>query len=247
MSRHDLSNSPALIKFYRGDGTDFQGRYLKDMMKWDMRKLEQDHAYIQTMFPLPEPSMIVGGSAPKIDYEVFKAFRKSPNLRRALYDSFSRILWFYGLRPKLNEEGHFETVEKNPDSWSNSTRSWNTQFDHNHLRITRIIRCLRVLGLEEEAQGFYEFLKENAARASKTSHMYWTRAAKRPLNVKPDLNIDEGSYHIVGDTFLKAYDKRLKEAGEKDKQYGKGNWTKTEEEEAEDEENWSQSEDEGLI
>jgi len=129
----------------------------------------------------------------------------------------------------------------------NSTRSWNAQFDHNHLRITRIIRCLRVLGLEEEAQAFYEFLKENAVRASKTSHMYWTRAAKRPLNVKPDLDIDEEKYHTVGDTFLKAYEKRLKEAEEKDKQYGKGNWTKTEEEEAENVESWSQSEDEDVI
>lgn len=77
--------------------------------------------------------------------------------------------------------------------------------------------------------------------------MYWTRAAKRPLNVKPDIDINEDTYHIVGDAFLKAYEKRLKEAEEKDKEYGKGNWTKTEEEEAEDEENWSQSEDEDLV
>ncbi|TVY40945.1 hypothetical protein LSUB1_G003104 [Lachnellula subtilissima] len=246
MNRHDLSNSPALIKFYRGDGTDFQGRFLEDMMKWDMRKLEQDHAYIQTMFPLPERR-----SAPKIDYEVFKAFRKSPNLRRALYDSFSRILWFYGLRPKLNEEGHFETVSPHRSPILSKripipgliARGRGT---HNSIIITSVSPALSAACVSSVSKKrrklFYEFLNENAVRASKTSHIYWTRAAKRPLNVKPDLNVDEESYHIVGDTFLKAYEKRLKEAGEKDKQYGKGNWTKTEEEE-----NWSQSEDEGLI
>ena len=53
-----LSTSSALIKFYRGDGPDFKGRYLEDMMGWDMKKLEQDHAYIQTMFPLPERKII---------------------------------------------------------------------------------------------------------------------------------------------------------------------------------------------
>ena len=179
------------------------------------------------------------------------------------------MLWFYGLRPKLDEDGRFfavsshrstslftiriwllvnkSQVEKNPDSWHQSARLWNKENDHNHLRITRIIRCLRILGLEAEAQALYEYLKENAVRASTTSHLYWKRAAERPLNVKPALDIDESDLHIVGDTFLKNYEKRKRDAEEKDKQYGKGKWAKTNEEEEEDEDSWSQSEDEDLV
>jgi len=77
--------------------------------------------------------------------------------------------------------------------------------------------------------------------------MYWKRAAERPLNVKPDLNIDESNMKLVGDKFLKDFEKRKRDAEEKDKNYGKGKWTKTKEEEAEDEETWSQSEDEAMM
>jgi hypothetical protein len=138
-------------------------------------------------------------------------------------------------------------VEKHPEAWHQSKRYWEKEKDHNHLRITRIIRSLRILGLEIEAQAFYEYLKENAVRTSKISHMYWKRAAERPLNVKPDLDVDESDFHIVGDTFLKNFEKRKRDAEEKDKNYGKGKWTKTEEEEEEDVENWSQSEDEAMM
>jgi hypothetical protein len=49
-----LSTSNALINFYRHDGPDFKGLYLEDIVQWDMKKLESDHSYIQTLFPLPE-------------------------------------------------------------------------------------------------------------------------------------------------------------------------------------------------
>ena len=40
----------------------------------------------------------------------------------------------------------------------NGSWHWLTPGNHNHLRITRIIKCLRLLGLEAEAQAFYEYL-----------------------------------------------------------------------------------------
>jgi hypothetical protein len=61
------------------------------------RDLEAEHDYIQTLFPIPETSMIVGRSAPIIDGEVFNAFRSRPELQARLKDAFNRILWFYGL------------------------------------------------------------------------------------------------------------------------------------------------------
>jgi hypothetical protein len=39
-----------------------------------------------------------------------------------------------------------------------SVRHWLSAGNHNHLRITRIIKCLRLLGLEADAQEFYQRL-----------------------------------------------------------------------------------------
>ncbi|KAF1998442.1 hypothetical protein P154DRAFT_524134 [Amniculicola lignicola CBS 123094] len=68
--------------------------------------------------------------------------------------------------------------------------NWAVYFDHNHLRITRILRCLRVLGLQEEAEAFYSALKWTyeypEVRINEKSMIFWTRAMKRPLSVSPD-------------------------------------------------------------
>lgn len=68
--------------------------------------------------------------------------------------------------------------------------NWWCGFNHNHLRITRIIRCLRILGLESEAQAFYQALVETkeiySGGPSETTYMFWRRAAKRPLEISPE-------------------------------------------------------------
>jgi hypothetical protein len=62
--------------------------------------------------------------------------------------------------------------------------------DHNHLRITRILRCLRVLGLQAECDAFFAALcgvyADPEIRIAKTSLEYWTRAVEAPLHVAPD-------------------------------------------------------------
>jgi hypothetical protein len=74
--------------------------------------------------------------------------------------------------------------------WRNSFRNWAVRFDHNHLRITRILRCLRVLGLQKECDAFFEALKnvfdDPSINISERTMTYWTRAVTRPLYIAPD-------------------------------------------------------------
>lgn len=74
--------------------------------------------------------------------------------------------------------------------WSRSFNGWAVRFDHNHLRITRILRCLRILGLQTECDAFYAALKEvyedPMFKISDRSMQYWTRAVTRPLYIAPD-------------------------------------------------------------
>lgn len=106
-------------------------------------------------------------------------------------------------------------------------QNWVRRYDHNHLRITRIIRSLRVLGLEQEAQVFFHACESiakssgNRDRPSDRSVLFWTRAAIRPLNIAPgvdDRNISED----MGPAFLKEYERMkstsdLEGVGEVDK------------------------------
>lgn len=71
-----------------------------------------------------------------------------------------------------------------------ASATWTRRFDHNHLRITRILRCLRVLGLQRECDAFFAALKsvynDPGIHISERSMMYWKRAVTRPLFVAPD-------------------------------------------------------------
>ena len=56
---------------------------------------------------------------------------------------------------------------------------WNTKLDHNQLRITRVIECLRLLVSDEEADNFYnnvlELIKDNNQVSKKTLN-FWKNA-----------------------------------------------------------------------
>lgn len=95
------------------------------------------------------------------------------------------------------------------------SQNWLTRFDHNHLRITRIIRCLRVLGLEDEAIAFYDAIS-TATVISSRSRMYWDRAAHRPLNIRPDIDDDDIDDERIGPKYLREFE-QLKKNQEQDK------------------------------
>ena len=56
---------------------------------------------------------------------------------------------------------------------------WNDHHDHNQLRITRVIECLRLLVSDEEADNFYknvlELLKDNNL-VNKRTLDFWKNA-----------------------------------------------------------------------
>ncbi|KAF3041173.1 hypothetical protein E8E12_009569 [Didymella heteroderae] len=71
-----------------------------------------------------------------------------------------------------------------------ASRNWAVRMDHNHLRITRILRCLRVLGLQKECEAFFAALKrvydDPTVNIGPRSLEFWTRAVERPLYMAPD-------------------------------------------------------------
>lgn len=182
-----------LISFYTdpSGGRDSRGRTLSEILQFPNRQLEHHHDYIQWLFPLPEPSPYNWG-APKIDQTTAHAFRTRVELRNRLRESLVRMASFYGFEVVLASAGTQFSIQEG-SNFQRKSGFWIRSFDHNHLRITRIIRCLRVLGLEAEAEEFYRALVKAAAPkpgrnggVNPRTLMFWKRAAKRPLQVPPE-------------------------------------------------------------
>ncbi|KAL8851925.1 MAG: hypothetical protein Q9221_003136 [Calogaya cf. arnoldii] len=203
---------PFPVRFYSptSPAPDSRGRTLASILSWPDSQLEYSHDYIQNLFPLPERSPI-NPAAPIIDEQTFKTFRSSPELQNQLRKSFKRMLRFYGFLLLTSDGGeHPEDTGCQvitAENFTSVSRHWITRFDHNHLRITRIIRSCRVLGLEAEAEAFYEALLDIAGGRrgvfSKKTLMFWRRAAERPLNLAPE---DESEDPERGVDWLKDLD-----------------------------------------
>ncbi|KAI4124355.1 MAG: hypothetical protein LQ341_007085 [Variospora aurantia] len=203
---------PFPVRFYdpKIQAPDSRGRTLTSILAWPDDRLEHSHDYIQILFPLPERSPF-NFSAPVIDEQTFSQFRSKSELRDRLRDSFVRLLHFYGfeLAPQVStdeaSDGKYR-VNLGVD-FPHASRNWVTRFDHNHLRITRIIRSCRILGLDDEAQAFHAALwrvnTERPGVISQKSFMFWARAAHRPLFLAPEDERDEGRH---GEDFLYRYE-----------------------------------------
>jgi hypothetical protein len=151
-----------IIGFLSGGAPDGEGRMLPDMQQWSDQRLESVHDFIQWMFPLMEASP-VNPDAPVLDSETIAEVRSRPELQEAVRVSLKRMRRFY--------EG---------------SRHWISPGNHNYLRITRILKCLRLLGLEAEASEFFAYLAGIYDREKRKpqpgitarSFEFWRAAAK---------------------------------------------------------------------
>ena len=201
--------APLIVAFYdpKHHAVDDEGRSLNTILDFSNTQLERYHDYIQVLFPLPERSPI-NRYAPIITKEIHDAFLARSELQEQLTRAFERMLRFYGFT--VSQTGNSEstadypdeertkllfqqsqtggvTLDQGSDYEQRSRASWRKGFDHNHLRITRIIRCLRILGLQTLALAFYHALTTNeSGKVSARTLHFWRRAAERPLYLAPE-------------------------------------------------------------
>lgn len=142
--------------FLAGRGRDGRGRSLAEVLAFDDDRIEGVHDFIQWLFPLREASRAVPG-APVLGAAEAAAIRVDPAARAGLLAARDRMLRFYA-----------------------GTDGWLAAFDHNHLRITRILGALRDLAGPEEARAFHEAVlrlnDEAGFPVNPGSLDYWRRA-----------------------------------------------------------------------
>ncbi|NTW30991.1 MAG: hypothetical protein HGA33_06945, partial [Candidatus Moranbacteria bacterium] len=125
----------ALVSFLRGTGPDARGRYHADILRLSDEELEETHDYIQWLFPLREPSIAAPGSPYLRNKATVQVLREDEGVRENMVNALVRMERFY-----------------------RDTDHWLTQDNHNHLRITRILKSVLLLSSREDAKDFYDFV-----------------------------------------------------------------------------------------
>ncbi len=146
--------------YLSGTGRDGRGRSAGEVIALSDRDLEAYHDWIQWLFPLPNRSAAVPGS-PVLTSAEIEAVRADARALDTLQRASARMIRFYG-----------------------GTRRWHAPYDHNHLRITRILQSLRLLAGLPAAQRFYDAImrlhEDGGATVNPESRRYWHNAVAEP-------------------------------------------------------------------
>lgn len=166
-----------IVAFYRDGARDDEGRTLREILAWRDDDLEDVHDFIQWLFPLPERSG-ANPSAPTLDAATIDAFRSTPVMRERLRQALDRMVQFYGLA--WDRQSPAPVIVRAPN-FRDRADNWLRPMNHNHLRITRILRSTLLLGLEAESKALFDALnaidREYPARISARTHALWSDAA----------------------------------------------------------------------
>lgn len=178
-SQAPLSRSYLEVQqFLRGEGVDHRGRSLAFILAQNDEWLEEQHDFIQWLFPTTQNSEY-NVFAPVLRPEQLACLGRLPEARAGLLSAYTRMMKFLGL--ESTPEGIIREIPRYPSS--PLPPPWLRRPDHNDLRITRMIACLQQAGLQQEAQRLCDFLESKfahlACKAESLKH--WRDAIKSAI------------------------------------------------------------------
>lgn len=145
-----------LCKFYLGEsGKPYD---VTEIPYWNNYSLEETHDFIQWVFPLDVPSEY-NPHAPILTIEDIKFLRSHSRFHGLVRGIYGRMILFL------------------------STNDCFTPRNHNLLRVTRMIKSLRLMGFEALSEDMYEFLlvMTSVHKIDKSVLAYWADAMKTPV------------------------------------------------------------------
>ena len=145
-----------IVGFLEGRTHDHHGRILAMLLQQTDHQAETTHDYIQWLFPLDEPSRSVNGAPVLTELEIDQIRQSS--LAQANLAKSAR--WFLGFLERHD--------------------CWIAKYNHNHLRITRVIRSLRLLASDMAADGFRDkvlaLAGDNLNLVDQKARGFWTNS-----------------------------------------------------------------------
>lgn len=163
------------MSFYKGRSTDTCGRTIFDIWSFNTYQLENVHNYIQWLFPLNAGSKF-NPAAPILSNHDIEAFKSDVQLRQNVLKSFTVILNFYGFEFTDSTVNCYITFGSD---YEIKKRNWITPHNHNFLRITRILKFLKLTGHQRLLNSFYNALQQVHDEAKDiigSSFQFWKSA-----------------------------------------------------------------------
>jgi len=163
-----ITDKDYILGFMNGTSADFKSRTYADILASSDEELEECHDQVQHIFPLHEHSNMAVKTYPLLSKEVVEEGKQDKAVIANLLKAKDRFEIFYGIGKHNNPTRHSK---------------WCRHMNHNLLRITRIIRSLRLFGLEDEAKEFYEnvLAAESNYQVSPVTKGYWWRAVNEDV------------------------------------------------------------------
>ncbi len=124
-------------RFLIGEGSDFLGRNLQDIWDFSDEEIEQTHDFVQVVFPINKPSRAVSHGFYLDSEDLIEQIKNNPEAKKNILKSAK---WFLSFLAR--------------------NTYWNQKYNHNQLRITRVIESLRLLVSNVEADKFYQSVLE---------------------------------------------------------------------------------------
>ena len=145
-----------IVGFLEGKTPDHRGRILAMLLQQTDQQAERTHDYIQWLLPLDEPSRSINGVPVLTELEIDEIRQSS----LAQINLAKSARWFLGF------------LERNDH--------WITKYNHNHLRITRVIKSLRLLTSDEAADEFrdkvFGYLGDEVNLIDAKARSFWNSA-----------------------------------------------------------------------
>ncbi len=137
---------------------DFKNRFLQDIWNYSDEEIEHTHDFIQLLFPLNEESSAVSNAKYLDSRKVIQDIKSNKSAKENIVKSSQ---WFLSF---LERNSH-----------------WKRKHDHNYYRISRIIKSLRLLVSDEDADMFYKSFmllidEQHKAKINSITLNYWENA-----------------------------------------------------------------------
>ena len=142
--------------FLLNESCDHKGRMLSDIYKFSDNEIEATHDFIQLIFPLAEPSFWSSNKYFIESQQQIDSLSKNKNVKEAILQSAS---WYISF---LKRNNHWKNVN-----------------DHNLKRITRMIKSVRLIVGDIEADNIKKeiiSIKNIEKLVSQKSIKYWENA-----------------------------------------------------------------------
>ena len=143
-------------KFLTNQGPDFKGRSLEEIWTYSDNKIESTHDFIQIVFPTNKPSQATFN---KLYLDNEKLIKKLKNNSAVTKNLIKSAAWYL--------------------SFLDRNDAWQKGYDHNQLRITRVIESLRLLISDEAANEFFKAilrLVKDPTILNPTTIKFWEEA-----------------------------------------------------------------------